>query len=705
MIPYNVVETSEKIIISQEGYKYDTKEWPLCCVKAKRRGEEVIVFETCESARETSFNYEDFSPSFKAVYTTIDLAVEYFNHLCDKEGAGSPSDPETLTNKTIDDYTNHVHADAVHHRIKCVEAGGILKGQAIAHNGWNDGENAIEVIKADNSVTVAIGLSDSDLANGDLGMMTLSGTLENIDTSSYLAGTILYVNGSGDLTEVEPTSGFAQPIAFVLRAHAVNGDVQVLAAYPKQDSSDIRIGLGVGSPTIKTLQGYIDSTGSSGFFNGGEITDGIAGTINIAEGEGFIRNTASSIAPLLSFKWLAVVSLAIPIDTAQYIFVSNAGVISIDPSEFLEEENKILIGVAVNEGGTIVSHFNLGVRLDESIAKAGQYIRRTHGIVRDNRRGGLIFSETGTRNVVMNLGYLWWGRTEYQIPAIDTSAADTFSSYSQVAQVASAATQWDNTQYDNAGVITTMTNNRWANLYFYLEPSGELTMVYGRTQYTSLELAEAEAIPTLSLPAKLVAAGVLASRFTFQKGAATATISSAFLSRFAGGGSSATEFATNVHRLNDPTDPTKQIAHNVSGGATGTVLIITLTANANLDNIVKAQQMPWTIVLGALNKDVIAGRRQSFRMIYTIFKLGNIYADCHTAPAGDDIVITIMNGATLIATVTIDDGDTDSSTSSTPAVISVASLLFMEEFDVIITTTATAGQEPKVYLDGIINTI
>ena len=297
------------------------------------------------------------------------------------------------------------------------------------------------------------------------------------------------------------------------------------------------IATGVGSPTVDTLQEYIDNTGSSGFFLGGTITDGGSGTIDVAAGSGFIRTTNNNNAELQSFKWSASAGIAVTSDTVQYVYVDDSGTISLSTDEFLETPDKIQIGVAVNEGGAIHHAISLGVKLDESIGQAGRFIRRVHGIVRDKRRGGLLVGETGTRNMTLSAGVLWWGRTEYTIPAIDTSVSGGFDTYSAGGQEATDATQWPNTQYDNAGTLTTMTNNRWAVLWFYIEPDGCLVMVYGRNQYTSEADAEDELSPSSSMPVRLSATSVLAAKLVFQKSAATAaTIFSAFETQFSSSG-------------------------------------------------------------------------------------------------------------------------------------------------------------------------
>jgi hypothetical protein len=157
------------------------------------------------------------------------------------------STPKTLTNTTIDDYTNHVHADAIHIRVKNADAVPINIGQPVKITGYNVGQSATEVVLANQATGVSNGLfahsegADPDiLAVGDFGLIISTGILKDFDTSSFSEGAILYVDGTGTLTATEPTTGFAQPIAYVLRSNANNGAVQINADYPKQDASDVR---------------------------------------------------------------------------------------------------------------------------------------------------------------------------------------------------------------------------------------------------------------------------------------------------------------------------------------------------------------------------------------------------------------------------------------------------------------------------------
>ena len=147
---------------------------------------------------------------------------------------------DTYTNKTIDDYTNIVKANAVHSRVKNQSGVTMTKGTVVSYFGYSDTEDAIKVVKANNTTGVAIGILNDDILADEFGMMISSGIIDGLDTSSYANGTILYTDTTGGLTDVEPTTGFAQPIAYVLKSNENIGVLQVLASYPKQDADDVR---------------------------------------------------------------------------------------------------------------------------------------------------------------------------------------------------------------------------------------------------------------------------------------------------------------------------------------------------------------------------------------------------------------------------------------------------------------------------------
>jgi len=294
----------------------------------------------------------------------------------------------------------------------------------------------------------------------------------------------------------------------------------------------------LGSPAVNTQQEYNNTVGSAGFFNMGMISDAGSGSINISAGSGMIRATTTHTDPLLSFEWSAFSGIAIPSGTARYVYISygsGSPTYELSTSEFEEEADKILIGSAVNEGGLIISVVNFGVRLNESIGQAGRFIRRTMGISRDIRHGGLILGETGTRNITLSTGHLWFGRTDYTVSDFNSSGpTDRFDIYHRAVSgftKIAAASQWPNGDYDSGTGLTALGAGKWGVLWFYVELDDQIVMMYGRAQHNTLAAAEQQAPPS-TLPNRLLTHGVLAGRLIFKRLDPTGVISSAFDTTF-----------------------------------------------------------------------------------------------------------------------------------------------------------------------------
>lgn len=82
------------------------------------------------------------------------------------------------------------------------------------------------VAKATSSTTDPIlGLAKTDIANGDDGIIVVSGILENINTSGFTAGDILYAGVSGGLTTTQDIGG-----AVGVVAHAAESGLVIVEA-------------------------------------------------------------------------------------------------------------------------------------------------------------------------------------------------------------------------------------------------------------------------------------------------------------------------------------------------------------------------------------------------------------------------------------------------------------------------------------------
>jgi hypothetical protein len=122
---------------------------------------------------------------------------------------------QNLTNVNIghDDFTAHVHADVVHVQVRNESGGVITRGDAVHVSGYSIGQDLPLVVLADSSSLTtmpAFGVvSSATIANNANCSVYISGRLENVDTSAWSAGDVLYVSTTGTttntLTNVKPS--------------------------------------------------------------------------------------------------------------------------------------------------------------------------------------------------------------------------------------------------------------------------------------------------------------------------------------------------------------------------------------------------------------------------------------------------------------------------------------------------------------------
>jgi|5B_taG_2_1085324.scaffolds.fasta_scaffold00216_18 hypothetical protein len=117
------------------------------------------------------------------------------------------------------------------------------KGVVVYVSGTHtSGKPLVVKARSDSTSTMpAIGLVQADIANGAEGLVVVSGTLRNFDTStpSWSAGDQLYVDAStaGAMTSTRPTASSqqVQKVAIVTRVHATAGSLAVVGASRTND--------------------------------------------------------------------------------------------------------------------------------------------------------------------------------------------------------------------------------------------------------------------------------------------------------------------------------------------------------------------------------------------------------------------------------------------------------------------------------------
>jgi len=285
----------------------------------------------------------------------------------------------------------------------------------------------------------------------------------------------------------------------------------------------------IGTPTYSSLNDMHNILHSPGRITGGTISDAGGGTINIASGTGLIRILDDDVSDLKFFNWSASSGVSIPSDTTRYIGVeynSGSPQIIVKTTDTWNFDLDFPLGIAINESGTLYIQ-NSPMWVGGSITNVIERFSGTFPLQRDEKTGGLILGETGTRNITVSAGKLWDRLNEFDITAKNTSTGSTFDRYYKNGSGGftkqSAQTQWDNLSYDNGtGTLATLTILYYAVQWFYICDDNTLISIYGTNQYLTSALANNEGVPS-QVPARCQKTGRLIGRFVFQKSASSAT--------------------------------------------------------------------------------------------------------------------------------------------------------------------------------------
>jgi hypothetical protein len=192
------------------------------------------------------------------------------------ERAVTTSDAATLTNKTIDDYTNNIGANSTHFRVKASES--LSKGAVVKASGFTPGEQAITVAAVASASDIAIGVMEQTLTSGQFGMAVVIGELFDVNTNAFAFNDVLYSNGAGGLTATKPASGLYQTIGTVVRVNTNNGVIAVNIVAPMYVEA-----------TTNTANTAVLRDGS-GNFAAGTVTAALTGNASTATALATARN-------------------------------------------------------------------------------------------------------------------------------------------------------------------------------------------------------------------------------------------------------------------------------------------------------------------------------------------------------------------------------------------------------------------------------
>ena len=356
-----------------------------------------------------------------------------------------------------------------------------------------------------------------------------------ITTSSQ---TVTFSQATSSATQ----AGFLQPADWITFNSKVSSSTQVIAGsgltgggaltgnVTLNASNSIPLARISGS-TYSSIQHLFNFSLSSGISSGGEITDAGSGNASVAAGTGFIKSADSDIAIIHFFDWGASSTVAIPASSTRYIGVEyNAGspqVVS-KTTEDWDYDTEFPLGVVTREGDVLYIT-NYPWATADAMTNVIERFDSEFGVDRDERTGGLIISNTGTRNVAVTAGGLLARLSEFSIGAIDTSNATTsgFTPYYRDGSggftLEATSTAWNNSQYDDGdGGLASITALAYTSRWFYLMTDGSLAMLYGQSQDLDFSDILNESPPS-SVPDRILRQGLLIGRFIIQASASSPT--------------------------------------------------------------------------------------------------------------------------------------------------------------------------------------
>ena len=246
----------------------------------------VVLATGATQANPTISNYENFTPTTAPAYSegrvwydSTEKALAFYN------------DSSALA--------VHVSQDLI---FKVINNTGstIPNGSPVYITGTSSGQTYpnVALAKADVAATSAvIGLTNGVIANGATGYVSSQGTIDNVNTSTFTVGQVLYLSpySAGQLMNTIPPTGITVQVGVATYIDSSAGHIYVKQTTPLAVPASIITGtLGVanGGTGATTLTGYVKGSGTSAMTASGTIpTTDLSGTVTNAQ----LANSAITI--------------------------------------------------------------------------------------------------------------------------------------------------------------------------------------------------------------------------------------------------------------------------------------------------------------------------------------------------------------------------------------------------------------------------
>ena len=271
----------------------------------------VVLATGATQANPTISNYENFTPTTapsysegRVWYDSTEKALAYYN------------DSSALA--------VHVSQDLI---FKVINNTGstIPNGSPVYITGTSSGQTYpnVALAKADVAATSAvIGLTNGAIANGAIGYVSSQGTIDNVNTSTFTVGQVLYLSpySAGQLMNTIPPTGITVQVGVATYIDSTAGHIYVKQTTPLAVPASIITGtLGVdhGGTGATTLTGYVKGSGTSAMTASSTIpTTDLSGTVTnaqLANSAITINGTSTSLGGSISVGTVTSVTGTAPV--------------------------------------------------------------------------------------------------------------------------------------------------------------------------------------------------------------------------------------------------------------------------------------------------------------------------------------------------------------------------------------------------------
>ena len=246
----------------------------------------VVLATGATQANPTISNYENFTPTTAPTYSegrvwydSTEKALAYYN------------DSSALA--------VHVSQDLI---FKVINNTGstIPNGSPVYITSTSSGQTYpnVALAKADVAATSSvIGLTNGAIANGAIGYVSSQGTIDNVNTSTFTVGQVLYLSpySAGQLMNTIPPTGITVQVGIATFINSSTGKIYVKQTTPLAVPASIitgQVAVANGGTGAATLTGYVKGSGTSAMTASSTIpTTDLSGTITNAQ----LANSAITI--------------------------------------------------------------------------------------------------------------------------------------------------------------------------------------------------------------------------------------------------------------------------------------------------------------------------------------------------------------------------------------------------------------------------